>query len=423
MKTLGKIIQSELFKNTFVYVSTRLINKLIPFFIVPILTIYLSPSDYGVTSTYGAYLSFLLIGIHLSMTGAVNVSFFQLSNHAIQVYIANVILIVVVNAILVMGVVFFFLEDISGALEIPKVWLIIGVCLVFVKFFSELNSILWQVEKKVKPFAIYQILLTFFSTLLVLTLVVKYKMGWQGKLIGETVVLAFFSIVSFLIIYRRGYLRFEFNQKFIKDALRFGIPLLPHALSSWLKNGVDKLLLTMMIGTSATGLYAVGYQFAFILGMIAISFNQSFSPYLYRKLASISKEEKIKLVKMTYAYFVAMLLLATAISMMMPVFISFFLDKRFLQSIEFIPWLVFGFAFYGMYFMVVNYIFYVKKTFVLSIITLLTGVIHVGLSYTLIKINGAVGAAQATTLSFFITFVLVWIWSAKVYQMPWNLKV
>ena len=37
--------------------------------------------------------------------------------------------------------------------------------------------------------------------------------------------------------------------------------------------------------------------------------------------------------------------------------------------------------------MVVNYIFYVKRTYVLSVITFLTGLAHVGLSYYLIKLK------------------------------------
>ena len=41
------------------------------------------------------------------------------------------------------------------------------------------------------------------------------------------------------------------------------------------------------------------------------------------------------------------------------------------------------------------------------------------LNYFLIKANGVIGAAQATTITFFVSFVLTWILSAKVYKMPW----
>ena len=45
------------------------------------------------------------------------------------------------------------------------------------------------------------------------------------------------------------------------------------------------------------------------------------------------------------------------------------------------------------------------------------------LSYFFIKENGSIGAAQATTISFFITFILVWLLSSKLYPMPWGLGI
>jgi len=71
--------------------------------------------------------------------------------------------------------------------------------------------------------------------------------------------------------------------------------------------------------------------------------------------------------------------------------------------------------------MVVNYIFYVKKTYILAWVTFFSAGINIILNYFFIKANGAIGAAQATTITFFVQFIIVWILSAKVYKMPWNL--
>jgi Na+-driven multidrug efflux pump len=48
--------------------------------------------------------------------------------------------------------------------------------------------------------------------------------------------------------------------------------------------------------------------------------------------------------------------------------------------------------------------------------------INVILNYFFIKANGAIGAAQATIVTFLIIFILTWILSARVYKMPWLLK-
>ena len=37
----------------------------------------------------------------------------------------------------------------------------------------------------------------------------------------------------------------------------------------------------------------------------------------------------------------------------------------------------------------------------------------------MIKKSGAIGAAQATTLTLMLGFVMTWMMAAKVYKMPW----
>jgi Na+-driven multidrug efflux pump len=66
------------------------------------------------------------------------------------------------------------------------------------------------------------------------------------------------------------------------------------------------------------------------------------------------------------------------------------------------------------------YIFYIKKTYILAWVTFFCAGVNVILNYFFIKANGAIGAAQATTITFFIQFILTFILSSKVYKMPWN---
>lgn len=72
-----------------------------------------------------------------------------------------------------------------------------------------------------------------------------------------------------------------------------------------------------------------------------------------------------------------------------------------------------------MYSMVVNYVLNTKKTVYLSYVTFTVSIIHVVVSYFLILYNGILGAAQATLITSFITFISVWWLSQKLYPMPW----
>ncbi|OQX60237.1 MAG: hypothetical protein B5M52_00730 [Helicobacteraceae bacterium 4484_230] len=420
---LYKIRSSVLFKNTFVYMMTVLINKAVPFLLLPVLTVYLSPEDYGTAATYMAYIGLLGVAVHLNMTGAVNVNFFRFSTkEELRVYVFNVLLIVSVAASLLFVLLLFAGDWFGSIIGLPVVWLYVGLAAVVAQFFTMLNLGLWQVQQKAKQYGIYQIALTLATVSMVLLLVVVYGLKWQGQLAGQAVAAIVFAFISLAVIVRRGFLTLQIEPEYIKDALKFGIPLIPHALSGWFRTGVDRFFLTAILGSAATGIYAVGYQFGMIIGIAAMAFNQAFSPYLYRKLKTINEAQKLQLVKLTYLSFAAFLLLAAIITFGAPWVIARFLDARYASAAEVVPWVAFGYAFQGMYFMVVNYIFYLKKTYILAAVTFFSGLLHVVISYMLIHSNGEIGASQATTISFFIMFVMVWILSARLYKMPWGLK-
>jgi len=419
---IQKIKQSFLFRNTFIYVLSDFISKAVPFLLLPVLTAYLSPSDYGVVATYSAFISILAVFVHLSLAGAVSVNFFKFTKEQLKIYIANVLLIVFICFIIIFCIIYLFQNQLSLKLEIPNEWLFIGLFMIFFQFFTTLNLGLWQVEQKPKPFGIYQIAFILTSTAMILILVIGFGLGWKGQLIGQASATGLFGLLSFIFIYRRKYLQFILNKKYIKDALSFGIPLIPHVLSGWFRIGVDRIFLTSIVGAYATGIYVVGYQLGMVVSIVAMAFNQAYSPYLYNKLENITLNDKLKLVKFTYVYFIGILLFAGMISLVLPWIITHFLDKRYLDAREVIPWIAFGFAFQGMYMMVVNYVFYEKKTYQLAFVTFLSGVIHMILSYSLIHIYGVMGVAYATLFSALFLFIFVWILSAKVYNMPWSLK-
>jgi O-antigen/teichoic acid export membrane protein len=177
-----------------------------------------------------------------------------------------------------------------------------------------------------------------------------------------------------------------------------------------------------MVNVAATGIYTVGYQIGMIIGLLANSFNQAWAPFLFEKLKQDNYSTKIKIVKVTYIFFGAIIAGSVIISVISPYFLAIFVGESYQTAYIYVIWVALGYGLNGMRFMVVNYIYYVKKTHIMAWVPFVSAIINVGLNYLLIKKNGPVGAAQATTVSFGVAFILTWWLSAKVYEMPW-LKV
>ena len=418
---ITKLKNSVLFKNTFIYTLLQLVNSGIPFLLLPVLTRYLTPEDYGMIATYNTFVGVLSVFVGLSMSGAVGVSFFHLKQEELKKYIGNVFNILLIATSLVLLIVILFQPLLVERLKLPAFWLYIAIFVAWMQMITSINLTLWRSQQKAKPFAFYEMYQTLFNISLSLLLVVALHYGWEGRVTGTAAAAIIFGLLSIVFIYKRGYAVLNYSAAYMKDAFKFGTHLIPHQMALWMRSGVDILLITSIVGVSQTGLYSVGFQFGMVVGIFASAFNNAFSPYLFEKLKNITPEIQKNLVKFTYVYFVGIVIFAMALSTFFIWLIPYFLGEQFHAASEYIYWISLAYAFQGMYLMVVNYIFYAKKNHLLSMVTISTSIFHVVLSYVLIHHYGAIGAAYASVFSFFLTFVSVWRISGRVVEMPWKL--
>jgi O-antigen/teichoic acid export membrane protein len=385
------------------------------------MTRFLTPTDYGIVATFNILLAVVVVFIGLNMHGAINVNYFKLKKEELKEYIGNVFIVLFTNFILIFIIVFFLKTYLSNIIKFPVKWIPIVTVIALCQSIFAINLGLWQVEQKSFPYGVFQISRTILNIALSLIFVVALVWGWQGRLLGVIITSIVYGIISIFVIIKRKYITFSFNKKYIKDALFFGVPLIPHALGGWIMTSIDRIFINSMVGVDATGIYTVGYQVGMIIGLLALSFNLAWSPFLFEKLKENNYSTKKKIVKFTYLYDIGIVFLALALSFIAPYFLNFFVSKNFYFAYKYVLWIALGYAFNGMYFMVVNYIFYIKKTYILAWVTFSSAGINIVLNYFFIKANGAIGAAQATTITFFVQFIMVWILSARVYKMPWNL--
>lgn len=417
-----KSINNKLFKDSFLYVFTDVVNKAIPFVLLPILTHYLSPADYGVLATFNSLIGVLVIFIGLSVHGAISVNYYSLKKEELARYIGNVVYILMASFILVFLFITLLQNYLFSKLAIPYVWMLMASFMSLASFFVTINLSLWLVEQKPKLYGGFQIGETAIKFGLSLFFVVALTMSWEGRVLGMLIGSIISALASIFFLWKRGYLNMTFDKSYIKDALNFGIPLVPHQLSFWLRSGAIIFILVDIVGQKETGLYNVGSQFVIPIGVLTAAFNKAWVPYLYRKLsAQPTFLEKQKIVKFTYLYFIGILLLALLVSYILPFVIALLLEERFLDSAIYVSYLAFAAAFQGMYLMVVNYIFYQKKNKYLAYITFTSSLINVALAFWFISNKGAIGAAQAYLITNVITFLLVWYYSNKVYKMPWKM--
>ncbi|MBI4685909.1 MAG: oligosaccharide flippase family protein [Nitrospirae bacterium] len=416
------VTNSTLFRSAGIYTLSKIINSAIPFLMLPVLTRYLTPTDYGIVAMFYVLVGIVSPFIGLSIHGSIGVKYFYKNETDLSNYIGNSLFLLLLSSVCVSAVIWIFAAPISRLLSFPKEWLWAAIVIAVGQFVMSVQMTLWQVEHRAVQYGVFQNLQTLLNLGLSILLIVGMGMNWKGRIDAQIASVFVFACASLFILYRDRLLKFRFDWVHIKYALGFGIPLIPHDLGAMVITQTDRIFITNMVSIADAGIYTVGFQIAYLIELVASAFNQAYSPWLFRHLKEDTPGMKDKIVKFTYVYFVLILSAAVLFSFFVPLFLRYMVGKDFIMAGKYTFWIALGFAFSGMYYMVANYIFFVGRTAPLAWVTFFTALLNVLFNYVLITMNGAVGAAQASALAYFLSFIFTWILSAKVYAMPWNLK-
>lgn len=422
-KIIHYVLSKKIFRNAGIYTVGHIFNAAIPFMLMPILTRYLAPEDYGVTAMFavliGIYTPFVGINLH----GFVSVSYFRSRNN-FELIVSTIFHILAIS-LMVASLITWLASDVIERLSLfPADWLwtIIVVC--FTNFFIVVLQNVQQVQGHAKQYTIIQISQTLTNLLMSIVLVVIFSMNWQGRILAQVVSGILFMIIAYYLLKTWGMLKLNFSSDYARKSLAFGIPLIPHALCGFLILASDRFFISNMVGLSELGVFSVGYSLGQAVELVGTSFNKAFSPWLYEKLKTFDEgtdNNRQKIVKFTYLCMAGFIIFSILYSLFMPVFLSVFIGPKFQEAAKYIIWFALASALHAGYYLVVNYIFYKQKTQYLAVITFGSGVLHIGITYFMIKTWGAIGAAYAAVITQIILVILTWRLSNKVYPMPWKI--
>lgn len=408
-------------KSTSIYAVGDVIARAVPFILLPVLTRFLTPQDYGVLAIFMAIFSVVQIIISMGVGEAIIRAYFDIGKDKFSFpkYVFNGLFM-----IFVMGTLFSFFwwvgkPYLSRTIPVPFEYQLV---IPLFSFFTVVYMIvlkMWIFMKKPWLFTIFNSANIFMELGVAVFLVVILGFNWQGRVWGIFVSRLVFFIIAVCVLLKYNFLRVSFNKIYMRNILSFGFPVALHSLGFAVISAIDRFFIEKFINISSAGIYSASYSICSIIGFISGSFNLAWAPIFYEKLKDLSAISKIKLVKFTYLYFALVILAVILFIKFIPGILHILVGSKFQGVSAFISWLALGFGFHCMYVMVVNYIFYAKETKILSKIAFITVILSFVSNYILIKINGAIGVAQATCLVFLIRFLLVWFFSNKVYPMPW----
>jgi O-antigen/teichoic acid export membrane protein len=414
MKTEGLI------KSASIYTGSNILTAAIPFLLLPILTRVLSPADYGIVAMFGIMVSMFAAFTGLGAQGAVEIRFFEQERINLPRYVASCLLILLASTALALLCTYLFTGILVSLSSVTGDWLVIAVLVAAMQFVVLVRLSLWQVSKQAWKYGAMQIGQSGLNAGLSLWFVLVIGLAWEGRTLGIVIASAIVMVIAVVSLWRDGWIRSPISLAYIKDALRFGVPLIPHALGGLLIAAVDRIMVTNLLDVSQTGIYTVALQIGMVLSLLTGAFNRAYAPWLFEHLKSRDDAQKIQIVRYTYLYFVALVIVALSLGLLAPAILSVLVGEAFRAGAEVVIYVATGFAFGGMYFMVTNYVFLAGATARLAVITFTSGLINVVATYFLISKYGLAGAGYGFMISQAVLFFGTWYLANKVWPMPWK---
>lgn len=417
----GGLRARSLLSESAIYLASNALNALIPFALLPVLTRHLTQSEYGQVAVFQTYQVALSAVTGLSLNGASARKYYDLRENPgeLRFFIGACFQLLFMTSAVALLFAWGFRGELSDWLGIRVKWIPWAVFASASGGAVLIRMSQWQVRKQAVKYGALQVTQSFLNMSLSLVLVVGFHWGADGRMFAMVAVPLALALVSLLLLWSDGLVAIAWRPDFLKEAARFGLPLAPHVIGLLLLTSADRIVVNAELGTAKAGVYMVAVQIAMGLALLFDSFNSAYVPWLYERLKRDQPAEKRAMVRFTYAYFLFALAAGASFFLVGPPAVTWIAGPSYAEAGKAIGWLALGQSFAGMYLMVTNYIYYSKRTALLSLTTIASAVCCVAILPGMTRAFGVAGAAAAVAAATLVRFLFTWLVAHRQHPMPW----
>lgn len=387
--------QRQLAINTIILSIGKAAGSLASFLLLPLYTIYLTPSQYGFVDLILTYIVLFtpILTFQLEMATFRFLVDVRDDNEAKKKIVSNVLQIVILT-ILILVVIYLI---IASLFNLPFLWLIL--LNVVTAMISNISAQTARGFGENKKFALASIAAG--ATLLVtgFMLIAVFHMGISGVLLTTSAASIASTISIFISLKLHRYISLSVKDSVLKRQLiGYSLPLIPNTVSWWIVTVSDRTIVTIILGLTANGIYAVSNRFAAMFlafySVFEMSWGESASVHINAKNRDSFYSDVINT---AFKVFGSLGLLLISV---LPIVFPIVIGSVFKDAMNYIPILIVAVLFNvisGMYGSIYIAKKYTKKIMYSSIIS---AFINISLNLLLIKSIGIYAAALSTAVAY-----------------------
>ena len=412
---------SPLGRSVLIYSAAFAVAGATPFLLLPILTRALSPQQFGEVTSFLILTTVLANVAGLSAHGFVSVRYFKspaaefkalVSSAAVAVVAAHVV------AALSVAALFPLLQRLLGlplglSLFAVAAALALSLNLIFLAIFQSTGQPMLYLRARLIQGG--------FEFFLCVALLALFVPDSGARIYSYAAAVAASAFAGLLLCLRRGHLGRSIDRTQIRSLAAFGVPMLPHIVAGSALAYLDRVMVSSLLGTESLGIFMVAMQIGMVMFVLIEPLNKALAPWLFEQLAKDEPAMRQMIVRKTYLLSAALIAIGVVVAVVASAFFDQLIGARYAAAKPLVPLLVAGFVLQGMYYTVVNYLFYAERTGRLSVMSGFAAVVGCAVSYGLTSSYGLLGAGLSFAVNNGILFVLVWFAAARVVPMPWLL--
>lgn len=415
---------NEIFKDMLKYSPSKLFGILGNTILIPIYTNLLLPEQYGLYTLSIAVLSFLCI-IFSDWVGLSGLRFFR--HHEIKEeipkYLSTLIVLLVTNISLMFCVALIFRHNFYDFFKIPQgIFFSILVLIIPVAFRALLFQIL-RAQIKPNAFTISTIANQILTIGIAVFIIKMFNLGAMSVLLAMGISISIIDIVLMFQCNIFSYLKFEKLQFNIFSSLyKYGLPLALTSISLWVITQSNKFILQHLNGYIEVGYVGVAYSMTFSILMTLFALIPIAAVPRIINMYEDGRDVRPIIAKLTEYFMLIGLPVVVIMSLYAKDLVLLLANKSFAGAYVLVPYLAFSAFFLSFAEYTTLQYHLIKKTYIDTVIRVISGLAGVFLNIILIMKLGLVGLGIATlagNILYFILSVLIVIPNLE-WQVPYK---
>lgn len=397
----NKVLKSGVF-----YTISSIAIRAVAIVTTPIYTSMLSTGDYGIANTFNSWIDIFNIVTCLCVVYSIGRAKIDYADKFDE-YMSALQGLSSSFAAVVLFLVFLFRDHVSRLIqyETPLVIMLFTYLVIFPSVEYMLQKC--RYEYKYKENIIISLITCVGSVVFsILFMLLFSEKRYFGKIAGSIITPFLLGVFFYINILRRG--KCFYKKEYWKYALKFGIPMIPHAFALVVLAQVDRIMIKDICGDSQVGLYTFGYSFATLLSIFTNAIGQAWLPWFNEQLHEGNKEsiKKIQKKLILLGVFLTLSFITVApdaIKILAPNARDYWDAKWVIAPVALGTLMQY---FYTNY---VNVELFHKKTPIIAVSSIAAAFVNYGLNALVIPKYGYISAAYTTLLSYIFLMLFHYI--------------